>query len=86
MHAQDSRLGWVDDRCPEERPKNPSVADCESAAIHVFDGQFILPRLEERQGLRRPLTSQKTTDKGLDIRPLQEQVLTARASLTNLFS
>lgn len=72
MHAQDSRLGRVDDGRPKERPKNPSVADCESAAIHVFDGQFVLPCLEERQGLRKPLTSQETMDKGSDDRPLQE--------------
>ena len=41
VHAQDGRLGRVDDGGAEERAKHSSVRDGESAAVHVLNKQKI---------------------------------------------
>lgn len=48
MHAQDGRLWRVDDGGAKERAKHPTIADGESATIHVFHrkstGAGLLPK------------------------------------------
>lgn len=51
MHAQDGRLGRVDNGCSKEGAENTSIANGESTTIHIFNGEFILP------GLKTEITS-----------------------------
>lgn len=37
VHAKNSTLRWVDDRCAHQWTENTTVTDRKSAAVHVFD-------------------------------------------------
>mmetsp|Transcript_22640 Transcript_22640/g.38841 ORF Transcript_22640/g.38841 Transcript_22640/m.38841 type:complete len:209 (+) Transcript_22640:151-777(+) len=45
VHAQDGRLGGVDNRGGEEGAEHPPVGDGEGAAGHVVDGELVVLRL-----------------------------------------
>ena len=42
VHAQDCRLGRVDDGSSEERAKDSSVADGEGTSVHVLHSQLVI--------------------------------------------
>ena len=42
MHAQNGRLGWVDDGRAKEWAKHATIGDGESATIHVLHGELVL--------------------------------------------
>lgn len=46
MHAQNSRLWRVDNRCTEHGSEHAAVADGEGSSVHVFHSQFILTGLQ----------------------------------------
>ena len=48
MHAQDCRLGRVDDGCAKHGSKNTAVTDGERASVHILHGQFVLASLRKR--------------------------------------
>lgn len=45
MHAQDGRLWGVDDGCAKQGAKHASVADGESAPIHILNSKLIFTSL-----------------------------------------
>lgn len=45
MHAQDGRLWGVDDGCAKQGAKHTSVADGESASIHILNSKLIFTSL-----------------------------------------
>ena len=46
VHAQDGRLGRVDDGCAEHGAKHPPVADGEGASVHVLHRQLVITGLD----------------------------------------
>ena len=46
VHAQDGRLGRVDDGRAKHGAKHPTVADGEGASVHVLHRQLVLTRLD----------------------------------------
>lgn len=45
MHAQDGRLGRVDDGSTKQGAKHATIADGERAPIHIFNCKFIVTSL-----------------------------------------
>jgi hypothetical protein len=45
MHTEDCRLGGIYDGSAHQRPKDSTIAYCERASIHVFNGKLTFPCL-----------------------------------------
>ena len=47
VHAQDGRLGWVDDGRAKHGTKHSSVTDGEGSSVHVLHSQHIITSLDK---------------------------------------
>lgn len=52
MHAQDSRLWWIDNRCAEHGAEHAAITDGERSSVHILHGQLVLAGLKKKKKKR----------------------------------
>lgn len=48
MHAQDGRLRWVNDGRAKHGAKHATIADGESASVHILDSELVFTSLRNK--------------------------------------